>query len=101
MESVKFICKIFSKFLAKQLRQIAEFRKSNWECLKDLMPEQVKIPFTEGNVVNVLTGKDHKNRRILIVKNGKDWDPAFVPADTLFRIFYLSKHYEFLCIHKN
>ncbi|KAL7017314.1 hypothetical protein ACKWTF_010314 [Chironomus riparius] len=53
------------------------------------MPEQEKIPFQEGGVVNVVTTKDHKNRRLLIVHNGKDWDPAVCSADSLFRIFYL------------
>lgn len=69
---------------------MAEFRRDNWKVLKDLMPEQEEKPFCEGNVVNILTLKDHKNRRILIVKNGKDWDPAICSADSLFRIFYLS-----------
>jgi len=59
------------------------------------MPEQEKIPFQEGGVVNVLTTKDHKNRRILIVHNGKDWDPAVCSADSLFRIFYLSMNENF------
>lgn len=54
------------------------------------MPEQEKYAFQEGGVVNVLTTKDHKNRRILIVHNGKDWDPAVCSPDSLFRIFYLS-----------
>lgn len=55
------------------------------------MPEQEKIPFIDGNCVNVLTNKDHKNRRMLVVNSGKLWDPAIVSDESLFRMFYLSK----------
>lgn len=70
---------------------MAEFRKEHAKVLKGLMPEQEKIPFTEGGIVNVLTNKDHKNRRVLIVNNGQVWDPAVVSSDSMFRMFYLSK----------
>lgn len=60
--------------------------------MKDLTPEQEKIPFIEGNAVNVLTDKDHKNRRILVVNSGKIWDPEVVSSDSLFKMFYLSKN---------
>jgi retinaldehyde-binding protein 1 len=61
--------------------------------IKDLMPEQEKIPFMQGGVVNVLTNKDHKNRRVLIVNSGKLWDPAIVSTDSMFRMFYLSESF--------
>jgi hypothetical protein len=77
--------------LPLQLRQMAEFRRDNAKLIKDLMPEQEKIPFMEGGVVNVLTNKDHKNRRVLIVNSGKLWDPSVVSADSMFRMFYLSE----------
>lgn len=74
-----------------QLRDIAEFRKDYWKVLKDLMPEQEKIAFTEGGLLNVLTHKDHKNRRIVIFKCGSVWDPSQISEDSIFRMFYLRK----------
>jgi retinaldehyde-binding protein 1 len=74
---------------------MAEFRKEHAKVLKDLMPEQEKVPFTESGIINVLTNKDHKNRRVLVVNNGQIWDPAVVSADSMFRMFYLSEWVEF------
>lgn len=82
-------CHWYPEGAIKLLRQMAEFRKEHEKLLKGLMPEQEKIPFTEGNVINVLTNKDHLNRRVLIVNNGKIWDPDVVSADSMFRMFYL------------
>lgn len=59
--------------------------------MKDLLPEQEKKAFTEGNVVNVLKNKDHLGRRVLVVSTGKVWNPDEVTADQLFRLFYLSE----------
>lgn len=70
---------------------MATFRKEHEKLVKDLMPEDEKISFCEGNVVNVITNKDHKGRRMLIVNNGKVWDPSVVSSDSMFRMFYLSK----------
>jgi retinaldehyde-binding protein 1 len=70
---------------------MAEFRKEHAKVLDGLMPEQEKVPFTESNMVNVLTNKDHKNRRVLVVNNGGNWDPSVVSSDSLFRMFYLSE----------
>lgn len=55
------------------------------------MPEQEKVAFTEKNIVNVLTNKDHKHRRILVVNSGKIWDPDTVSIDCMFRMFYMRK----------
>jgi len=55
------------------------------------MPEQEKIPFNEGNLVNILTNKDHKNRRMLVVNGGKIWNPDSISYDCLFRMFYMRK----------
>ncbi|KAL7038752.1 hypothetical protein ACKWTF_009683 [Chironomus riparius] len=73
----------------KLIRQIAEFRKEHWKLLKDLMPEQEKVPFIEGNLVNILTNKDHKQRRMLVVNGGKIWNPDQISYDCLFRMFYM------------
>jgi hypothetical protein len=78
-------------FLNFQLRRIAEFRRENEKLVKGLLPEHEKVAFTEGNIVNVLTNKDHLGRRVLIVNTGKLWNPDEVTADQLFRLFYLSE----------
>lgn len=74
-----------------QLRRIAEFRKEHENLVKELLPEDEKKAFVEGNVVNVLTNKDHLGRRVLVVNSGKVWDPDQVSADQLFRLFYLGE----------
>ena len=45
------------------------------------MPNDERVAMLEHNVVNVIKGRDHKNRRILIVNCGKSWDPSAVSAD--------------------
>lgn len=61
--------------------------------MKDLLPEDEKQAFIEGNVVNVLKDKDHLGRRVLVVNSGKIWNPDQVSADQLFRLFYLGKFF--------
>jgi hypothetical protein len=85
----------------QQLRQIAEFRRDNEKLVNGLMPEQEKIPFITGGAVNVLTDRDNKNRRILVVNSGKIWDPEVVSSDSLFRMFYLSKENSTSYSHEN
>jgi len=82
-------CHWYAEGAIKLLRQIAEFRKENERLLKGLLPEQEKVAFTEGNVVNVLTNKDHLGRRVLVVNSGKLWNPDNVTHEQLFRLFYL------------
>lgn len=85
----KVLEKVF--FLQFQLRRIAEFRKEHERLVKTLLPSDEKKAFIEGNVVNVLTSKDHLGRRVLVVSTGKVWNPDDVKADQLFRLFYLSE----------
>lgn len=73
------------------MRRIAEFRKEHEKLVKGLLPDNEKVAFTEGNIVNVLANKDHLGRRVLVVNSGKLWNPDEVSADQLFRLFYLSK----------
>lgn len=70
---------------------MAEFRKENEKILKGLMPEQLKEQFINGNVVNILTGKDHKGRRILVLSEGSAWDPDVVTSSQIFQLLYLSE----------
>lgn len=59
--------------------------------MKGLLPEQERVAFTEGNLVNVLMNKDHLGRRVLVVNSGKLWNPDEVTPDQLFRLFYLGE----------
>ncbi|KAG5673908.1 hypothetical protein PVAND_003909 [Polypedilum vanderplanki] len=83
------VCHWYPESAIETLRDIAEFRKDYWKVLKDLMPEQEKTAFIEGGLINILTHKDHKNRRIVIYKCGSDWDPSVISEDSIFRMFYL------------
>lgn len=84
-----FTCSCFVLSLFLQLRRIAEFKRDNIDVLKNLMPEDERVSFTENDVVNVLTNLDQDGRRVLIVHCGSLWDPKKVTSDQLFRIFYL------------
>ncbi|XP_033209183.1 clavesin-1 [Belonocnema kinseyi] len=82
-------CKFYPESAHALMKRIAEFKQSNASLLDNLMPSDEKKAFLENNVVNVLKGRDHKRRRVLIVNAGKTWDPSKVSADQMFRIFYL------------
>lgn len=71
------------------MRRIAQFRKENCKVLENLMPDDEKKAFTETPIVNILTNKDQKGRRVLVVQSGSLWDPKEVTSDQLFRLFYL------------
>lgn len=52
------------------MKRVAEFKEKNKALLENLMPEDERVAFTEHNVVNVLTNRDHKGRRVLLVNCG-------------------------------
>lgn len=52
------------------MRRVAEFKRDNASLLDNLLPEQEKTAFLDHKVVNVLKGRDHKGRRVLIVSVG-------------------------------
>ncbi|XP_014237787.1 clavesin-1 [Trichogramma pretiosum] len=82
-------CKFYPESAHALMRRIAEFKDKHASLLNNLMPEDERAAFLENNVVNVLKGRDHKRRRVMIVNAGKTWDPSKVSADQMFRIFYL------------
>lgn len=82
-------CHYYPESALKLFRSIAEFRKAQHNILHNLSPYDEKVAFTEYNVVNVLTKRDQKGRRILVVNTGETWDPKLVTSDQLFKIFYL------------
>lgn len=52
------------------MKRIGEFKVKNAEILDNLMPEDERESFTNHKVVNVLTDRDHKGRRVLVVNCG-------------------------------
>lgn len=52
------------------MKRIAEFKEKHKQLLDNLLPHDEKEAFIEHNVVNVLTNRDHKGRRILLVNCG-------------------------------
>lgn len=52
------------------MKRIAEFREKYKDLLDGLLPEHEKEAFVNHNVVNVLTERDDKGRRVLIVNCG-------------------------------
>ncbi len=59
--------------------------------MKDLNPADYKKPFTETDVLNVLIDKDHLGRRIIVLKQGGNWNPDQINVDEIFKLLYLSK----------
>lgn len=82
-------CKWYPESALALMRRIAEFKRDNAALVHNLVPEDEKDAFLNHKVVNVLKGRDHKGRRVLIVNVGGTWDPKKVTSDQLFRLFYL------------
>lgn len=82
-------CKFYAKSAYELMKRVAEFKEKNASLFNNLLPEDEKQAFLENNVVNVLKGRDQKNRRVLIVNSGKSWDPSKVSSDQILRLFYL------------
>ncbi|XP_043594012.1 clavesin-2 [Bombus pyrosoma] len=82
-------CKFYAKSAFELMKRTAEFKDKNAALLSNLMPSDEKVAMLEHNVVNAIKGRDHKNRRILVVNCGKSWDPSAVSADQVFRVLYL------------
>lgn len=82
-------CKFYAKSAFDLMRRVAEFKEKNAALFENLLPTDEKSAILENNVVNVLKTRDHKGRRVLLVNNGKTWDPSRVSADQILRLFYL------------
>ena len=52
------------------MKRIAEFKRKYKHLFEGLLPEHEMKAFTNHNVVNVLTNRDHKGRRVLILNVG-------------------------------
>lgn len=82
-------CKYYAQSAYELMKRVAEYKQKHASLLDNLMPEDEKSAFLENNVVNVMTTRDHKMRRVLFVNCGKTWDPSKVKADQVLRLFYL------------
>lgn len=82
-------CKFYPKSALELMRRIAEFKEKNAALLYNLLPSSEQDALLKNNIVNVLTTRDHKNRRVLLLNCGKLWDPSRVTADQMFRILYM------------
>lgn len=71
------------------MKRVAEFKEKNSSLLDNLLPIDEKVAMLEHNVVNVLKGRDHKGRRMMLVNCGKVWDPSKVTTDQILRLFYM------------
>ncbi|KXJ78767.1 hypothetical protein RP20_CCG003565 [Aedes albopictus] len=72
----------------KLMRNVAEFQKNHHDLLHNLMPADLKNEMTNYNLVTVLTNRDQKGRRMVIVRMGEVWDPKAVHEDKIFAILY-------------
>ncbi|XP_063976355.1 clavesin-1 [Diachasmimorpha longicaudata] len=81
-------CKYYPESAYALMQRISDFKVKNAALLDNLLPMDERAALFD-NVVNVMKGRDHKGRRVLIVNAGKTWDPSKVNADSMFRIFYL------------
>ncbi|KAJ6642293.1 Alpha-tocopherol transfer protein-like [Pseudolycoriella hygida] len=89
LEVILRCCHWYPEGAIELLRRIAEFRKDNEKVVKTLNPANHKKAFTETDVVNVLIDKDHLGRRIIILKQGSNWNPDEVSTDEIFQLLYL------------
>ncbi|XP_058058022.1 clavesin-1-like [Anopheles bellator] len=80
--------KFYPESALKLMRRIAEFNKTYKETLFNLMPADVQNVFIEHNLVNVLTNRDQKGRRMMVVNMGEPWDPKVVSEEQIFRVLY-------------
>ncbi|XP_055640440.1 clavesin-1-like [Toxorhynchites rutilus septentrionalis] len=82
-------CHFYPESALKMMRRIAEFKKNNYPLMHNLYPEDEKRSFMEHGIVNVLTNRDQKGRRIMVINCGKAWDPRQIDGNRLFRMFFL------------
>jgi len=82
-------CKFYPESALELMRRVADYKSKHADLLYNLLPSDEKEAFTEHNIVNVLKNRDHKNRRVLIVHGGKNWDPSKVDSSQILRMFYL------------
>lgn len=83
-------CKFYPQSAYELIKRIADFRDKNSVLYHNLMPSDERDALINHNVLNVLKGRDQKNRRVMLVQSGKTWDPSKVTSDQILRLFYLT-----------
>ncbi|XP_052754596.1 clavesin-1-like [Galleria mellonella] len=63
-------CKWYPESALALMRRLAEFRRDNAAFTDDLVPEHEEEAFLRHKMANVMKGRDHKGRRVLIVSVG-------------------------------
>ncbi|XP_055642662.1 alpha-tocopherol transfer protein-like [Toxorhynchites rutilus septentrionalis] len=81
-------CHFYAESALKLMRNVAEFQKSHHSLLHNLVPTDLKEEITNHDLVTVLTNRDQKGRRIVVVRVGGVWDPKLVHEDKIFAILY-------------
>ncbi|XP_058447584.1 retinaldehyde-binding protein 1-like [Malaya genurostris] len=72
----------------KLMRNVAEFKKTHSDLLKDLLPVDLKNEILNTDVVAVLKNCDQHGRRLMIVRMGNVWDPKVISEDKVFSLLY-------------
>ncbi|EDS40010.1 cellular retinaldehyde-binding protein [Culex quinquefasciatus] len=71
----------------KLMRNLAEFLKTHND-IKNVLPVDLKDEICNYNLVTVLTNRDQRGRRMVVVHMGEIWDPKAVSEDKIFAILY-------------
>ncbi|XP_058816089.1 retinaldehyde-binding protein 1-like [Topomyia yanbarensis] len=81
-------CHFYPESALKLMRNVAEFKKTHSDLLKDLLPVDLKNEIMNTDVVSVLKNRDQHGRRMMIVRMGSAWDPKAISEDKMFAILY-------------
>lgn len=82
-------CKWYPESALALMKRAADFKDKYATTVKGLMPDDEKAAMLDHKVVNVMTNRDHKGRRVLIANIGKLWDTKHLNGEQIFRLFYL------------
>ncbi|RZC39186.1 retinaldehyde-binding protein 1, partial [Asbolus verrucosus] len=94
-------CKFYSKSTFELMKRISDFKVKYKDILENLLPEDEKEAFTQHNVVNVLTNRDHKGRRVLLVNVGEFTDDLQKTVTQNIIIFVYYQHQYLLVASHN
>ncbi|XP_022914322.1 alpha-tocopherol transfer protein-like [Onthophagus taurus] len=81
--------KFYAKSAYELMKRIADFKKKHYELFGELSPEMEKDVFMNTDVLNIFPNRDHKGRRILMVKMGGNWKPSEISTDQILKILYM------------
>ncbi|XP_070153604.1 clavesin-1 isoform X2 [Polyergus mexicanus] len=82
-------CKFYPQSAFELMKRVADFRNKHAALFYDLIPSDERDAIMNHDVMNVLKTRDHKNRRVMIIQAGKNWDPSKVTSDQILRMLYI------------